>query len=116
MDIDSGFGERGDFSLDQPIEALKKDHELARRLFDEYFRAPEDNARKNIGRRLLLLLETHSVLEENVFYWRAHATDPALVERCQEEHRHIDRLVERLRLALENGVDMRRLDRLFRRL
>jgi len=119
MDMNSSFAGLGGISSDDPIATLQKDHDLARQLFKEYFGTEHRTRRDGTGRRILLLLETHSVLEENVLYWRACVVDPVLVERCEHEHGRADAMIARLKSLMEDGVGSRherQVDAMFRRL
>lgn len=94
--------ERGEFPIEQPMDALRADHHLVRKLFDRYFRAQEAEEKKDVGTHLLLLLEMHTSLEDSIFYPRVQEADPALVEHCTQEHEHATQLVDRLKLMDES--------------
>jgi hemerythrin superfamily protein len=101
MDIDSSAYQRGEFPVDQPMEALKTEHNMVRELFDRYFEARDANDKRDIGRHVLLLLEMHTSLEESAFYPRVREADSSLVEHCEQEHEHAKQLIERLKLMEE---------------
>jgi hemerythrin superfamily protein len=85
------------FPVDQPIEALKQDHNFVKQLFDRYFKAQDLDTKKEVGPRILLLLEMHTSLEDAVFYPKVHDVDSALVDQCENEHEQAKQLIERLK-------------------
>jgi hemerythrin superfamily protein len=99
--MDDSIARRGEFPVDQPIEALRTDHQLVRQLFDRYFQAQDEGEKKDAGHHVLLLLEMHTSLEEGVFYPRVHEADPALIDHCQQEHEVAKQMIERLRIMDE---------------
>jgi hemerythrin superfamily protein len=113
VDTDSNAHSRGEFPVDQPMEALKTDHNMVRHLFDRYFRARDVNEKKETGPHILLLLEMHASLEEAVFYPRVRDADPSLVEHCQQEHDRARQMIERLKLMDEGDPQT---DQMFRQL
>jgi hemerythrin superfamily protein len=93
VEIDDTSRRRGDFPIDQPLQALKDDHALVRRLFERYFH-PEDEAdKRDAGTHILQLLHMHTALEEGAFYPRVHAADPALIDHCVEAHDQAKQLI-----------------------
>lgn len=113
MTIEAGTRRQGEFPTDQPLEALRADHALARELFERYFQAQDRGERKGIGARILALLEMHTTLEESVFYPGVRKADPALVERCGHDHDEAKQLIERLAL-MNDGEEQA--DRMFHQL
>jgi hemerythrin superfamily protein len=103
----------GGFPVDQPTDALKADHHLVRQLFDRYLNTQDLNVKKDVGPQLLLLLDMHTRLEEGVFYVRVRDVDPALVDRCENDHEQARQLMEQL-----DGMDEGdpQTDRMFRQL
>ena len=97
MDIDSKIRQRGEFPVDQPLEALKTDHRFVRELFEEYFRTQDEDERKDLGGHILALVEMHADLEENAFYPRVRDADPSLVAHCEDDHAQARQLVEGLK-------------------
>ncbi len=92
------------------IDLLKADHRKVRSLFREFEQAGngKSSKKKGVGDQILIELEMHSRLEEEMFY-------PALEERlrggkrevvmeAEEEHRIVDALVKELK-AMEPGDD-----------
>lgn len=113
MDIEAQMRQRGEFPTDHPLDALRTDHSFVRQLFDSYFQARDEGDRKEFGEHILSLLEMHTSLEENVFYPRVHALDPALVDRCGDAHGEARGLIEMLKLMNESDP---RAESLFRNL
>jgi hemerythrin superfamily protein len=114
MDFDpNAHRGQGGFPVDQPLEALKGDHDFVRQLFDRYLNAPDLNAKKEVGPRLLLLLEMHTSLEDAVFYPRVHEAAPTLVDQCEEDHQQAKQIIERLK-GMDEGDSPA--DQLFRQL
>lgn len=98
MDIESEIRQRGEFPVDQPMEALKTDHQFVRQLFERYFQAQDVNEKQDAGRHILSLLEMHTTLEETVFYPRVRNEDPALIDQCEQDHDQARQLIRSLRL------------------
>ena len=98
MDADPNAHHRqAGFPVDHPMDALRQDHDMARRLFDRYLNTTDLDIKKETGPRLLLLLEMHTSLEDAVFYPRVHDVAPTLVDQCEEEHQQAEQVIERLK-------------------
>ena len=84
-----------------PIEMLKQDHEKVRRLFREYNTAGERMSEKrDAAEQVLMEIEIHSKLEEEIFYPAVRNKGGELEESVAEgyqEHQQVDRLIEELR-------------------
>ncbi|HJV80684.1 hemerythrin domain-containing protein [Noviherbaspirillum sp.] len=93
---------RREFPVDRPMDALRADHHLVRRLFDNYFHAGDVDDKRDAGSHVLLLLEMHTSLEEGVFYPRVNDADASLVERCEQDHEQARQLIDRLKLMDES--------------
>jgi hemerythrin superfamily protein len=113
MAIDSNMRNRGEFPVDQPIQALKTDHNLVRQMFDRYFQARDADEKRDVGSHILLLLEMHTSLEEAVFYPRVHDVDPSLIDHCEQDHDQAKQLIESLKLMDEADQQT---DRMYRQL
>jgi hemerythrin superfamily protein len=74
------------FPVDQPLQALEKDHHYVRELFGHFLNTQDVLVKQQAGPQILLALEMHAALEEAVFYPRVRSADPALVNECEEEH------------------------------
>lgn len=113
MDIDFNACRRGEFPVDQPMEALKTDHSFARELFDRYFQTQDVDEKKGVGRHILSLVEMHTLLEESVFYPRVRDADPTLIDHCEQEHDEATQMIKRLRLMNDGDPQA---DQMFRQL
>jgi hemerythrin superfamily protein len=101
------------FPTDQPMEALKRDHQYVRQLFDRYLNTSDEAVKQEAGPEIIRALELHADLEEAVFYPRVRSIDPRLVEHSEQEHQEARQLMEQLK-----RFDMAdpQCDRLFRQL
>jgi hemerythrin superfamily protein len=98
MDIDNTAHRSHDtFPVDNPMEALKTDHEFVKKLFDRYLNTQDINVKRQAGPQILLALEMHTALEEAVFYPRVHDIDPALVDHSEEEHQQVKDMIAKLK-------------------
>jgi len=113
MDIETEMRRRGEFPVDQPLEALKTDHGFVRQLFEQYFQSQDASEKKGLGSHLLALLEMHTSLEERVFYPRVREVDSSLIDHCEQEHGEARQLIESLKLMEEGDPHT---DDLYRRL
>lgn len=87
---------QGSFSLDDPTEALMQDHHYLRQLFQRYLSTRDDLVKRQAGPQICDALQRHTALEEAVFYPRVQDVDPALVEKCQDDHQQADELLVQL--------------------
>lgn len=88
---------RGAFPVDQPVEALIRDHNTVRKLVEAYQNGQSADAKMQAAQQILVLLETHSKLEEGVFYPAVRNVDPQMVGHFEQEHQKADDLVESLK-------------------
>ncbi len=93
---------RGSVSLDDPTQSLQHDHDYVRQLLLHYFGTEDERVRQQAGQQICEALQLHTTLEEAVFYPRVQAIDPALVEKCQDDHQVADELLVQL-LELQAG-------------
>ena len=100
MDVNDRRGSAG-FPVDQPMQALRMDHDFVRKLFDRYLTTEDVNIKKEAGPQILLLLQMHAALEETVFYPRVQEADASLVDICEDDHRQVRQMIERLRMMEE---------------
>lgn len=87
---------QGSFSLDDPTQALIHDHNYVRQLMQRYLSTQDEQVKQQAGPRICEALQMHTTLEEAVFYPRVQELDPALVERCQDDHQEADELLVQL--------------------
>lgn len=91
------------FPIHHPMDALKTDHDLVKKLFDRYLEIGHSaDDRKDIGREILLRLDRHMAMEETVFYPRIREVDTELVEQCEAEHQQAKELMVQIR-RMEEG-------------
>ena len=87
---------QGSFSLDDPTQALMQDHHYVRQLFQRYLSTNDDQMKRQAGPQICDALQMHTTLEEAVFYPRVQDIDPALVEKCEDDHQQADELLVQL--------------------
>lgn len=87
----------GGFPTDQPMEALRKDHNFVKQLFDRYLNTQDMKVKQEAGPRILLLLEMHMAVEEAVFYPSVHEVDAQLVDHGEQEHEEAKQLMQQLK-------------------
>ena len=87
----------------QPADAiamLKADHQRVKDLFAQYEATENVDTKRTLADQVFRELDTHTHLEENVFYPTVHEeTDagPALVKDSQEAHQTMKQLMMELR-------------------
>lgn len=87
---------QGSFSLDDPTQALMHDHNYMRQLMQRYLTTQDEQVKQQAGPQICEALQMHTTLEEAVFYPRVQDLDPALVEKCQDDHQEADELLVQL--------------------
>lgn len=101
------------FPSDDPLQALKADHDFVRKLFDRYLQTQDMKVKEEAGPRILQLLEMHTSLEESVFYPRVRSVDASLIDRCEDEHQQAKQMMAQLK-GMNPGDQQ--CDQLFRQL
>lgn len=96
MDLHEHRG-TGGFPVDQPIEALRKDHHFVKQLFDRYQNTQDMQVKQEAGPRIVMLLEMHMAVEESVFYPKVHEVAPELVDHGEHEHEEAKQLMEQIK-------------------
>jgi hypothetical protein len=92
------------FPVDRPTEALIRDHNMFRTLVDAYFNSDSEAVKINAAEQILMLMETHSLLEESVFYPAVREVDPTLIGHFKEEHQRTDEMLVALKgMGLNNA-------------
>jgi hemerythrin superfamily protein len=89
------------FPVDNPVQALLRDHDLVRKLADAYRNTQSADVRKQAATQLIQAIHMHSRLEEGVFYPGVRRVDPNLIARFEEDHLAVDDL-----LATLQGMSM----------
>jgi hemerythrin-like domain-containing protein len=98
------------------IAMLKADHQRVRDLFQQYEATSNVEAKGTIAEEVLVELEVHAQLEENIFYPAVNEeTDegPELVKESMAEHETMKNLIKQLRAM---GSHSRGFDAKFREL
>jgi hemerythrin superfamily protein len=104
IDLDTHRDPTG-FPIDHPMDALKKDHDLMKQLFDRYLEIQHDmDEKEDISYEILLRLNRHMSMEENVFYPRVRDVDAELVKQCEAEHQHARQLMKQIRAMEESDA------------
>lgn len=89
------------FPVDDPIQALMRDHDLVRKLANTYLSTSSRDVKTQAATQLVQALHTHSRLEEGVFYPAVRRVDPNLVAHFEEAHLDVDDM-----LATLQGMSM----------
>jgi len=95
---------------EQPTDAiamLKADHQRVKDLFAQYEATSNPETKRTLAERVFVELETHTQLEETVFYPTVNEeTDegPALVKESLSEHEMVKNLIQELR-GLAHNMD-----------
>ncbi len=87
---------RGSFPPEDPTRSLMHDHNYVRQLMQRYLGTGDKGVREQAGPQICEALQMHTTLEEAVFYPHVRALDPALVEKCQDDHQVADELLVQL--------------------
>ena len=92
----------------QPADAialLKADHQRVKDLFAQYEATTDRTTKRTLAEQAFVELETHTQLEENVFYPAVNEeTDegPELVKESLSEHETVKTLIQELRSMAQN--------------
>lgn len=95
--MDARDNDRGAFPIDRPVEALIRDHNMVRKLFESYQSSDKETVKIRAAEQILMLMESHSLLEEKIFYPAVREIDPALVGHFEQEHLKTDELLVSLK-------------------
>lgn len=85
------------FPVDRPVEALLRDHRMVRTLVEAYRNSDSDAVKINAAEQVLMLLESHSLLEETVFYPGVREVNAEMIGHFEEEHQKTDELLAQLK-------------------
>jgi hemerythrin superfamily protein len=85
------------FPVDRPVEALLRDHRLVRTLIESYWSSGSEAVKINAAEQILMLLETHALLEEGTFYPAVREVAPELIALFEQQHAQTDELLVRLK-------------------
>lgn len=97
-----GARAQGKFALDDPTRALMHDHNYVKELFQRYLGTQDLKVKQNAGPRICDALQTHTSLEEAVFYPSVKQVDAALVDKCGSDHQQAAQLIAQLQ-AMQPG-------------
>jgi hemerythrin superfamily protein len=92
---------RDSFPVDNPVQALLRDHDMVRKLAEKYENTQSADVKKQAATQLIQAIHMHSRLEEGVFYPGVRRVDPNLIARFEEDHLAVDDL-----LATLQGMSM----------
>lgn len=107
MDTNMNASPRPEFPVDQPVIALVRDHNMVRRLVEAYRNSDTQEVKIEIIEQVLTMLETHSRLEESVFYPAVRDVDAAMIDHFEEEHQKADEILVALkRMSLNDPKAM----------
>jgi len=85
-----------DAFAESPIQTLRRDHDMIRKLADKFFNGHSLEVRHQAAEQLLRAIHTHSRLEEAVFYPGVRKIEPNLVAHFEEEHLNVDDMLAAL--------------------
>jgi hemerythrin superfamily protein len=85
-----------DAFTDSPIQTLRRDHDLIRKLVDKYLNSHSLDVRRQAAIQLVQAIHTHSRLEEAVFYPGVRKIEPNLIAHFEEEHLNVDDMLAAL--------------------
>ena len=97
MNMDQNRRPQGNHSFDQPLQALRQQHEYVRKLFDRYLNTQDVEVKKQAGPEILQQLEMHTALEEAAFYPAVQKIDASLVDECEDEHQQAKQMISQLK-------------------
>lgn len=84
-----------------PVQMLLDDHEKVRQLFQQFLQASDTQQKQQIADQVLMELDVHANLEEEIFYpamrQKGDAQDKDMVAEAYEEHAQAKDLMQQLR-------------------
>ena len=84
-----------------PVELILSDHEKMRGLFDDFEAAANKRSKARIAREILLELDVHAGIEEEIYYPAVEAAldeaDKETIAEAEEEHHVVHMLIGELR-------------------
>jgi hemerythrin superfamily protein len=93
------------------LDLLQKDHDDVRQLFDLFKSANNENEHRNMIERIKSALDTHSHIEEIIFYPAVEDQEDeelcTLVDEAFEEHEEVDMLLEEIDRLNREGAELR---------
>lgn len=92
---------KNDEQFDDAIAMLKADHQKVQDLFQQYLTATDTATKQEIATQVFIELETHSQLEEMVFYpaFEEETDDEGeeLIEEARQDHEEVKQMIAELR-------------------
>ena len=81
------------------VKLLKDDHEKVKGLFRKFEKARSDDKKKQLADEIMMELEVHSQIEEEIFYpaVREKVGEDELVAEAVEEHHVVDVLMKEIK-------------------
>src|SRR5829696_7836796 len=83
-----------------PIQMLLDDHQRVRDLFQQLQSDGQGGQTEQVARQILMELQVHSKLEEEIFYpafrQQGNAEDKELIAEAYDEHAEVDQMVTQL--------------------
>jgi hemerythrin superfamily protein len=93
------------------LELLQKDHDEVRQLFNLFKSTSDENEHRNMFERIKTMLDTHSHIEEIIFYPAVEDQEDeelcTLVDEAFEEHEEVDMLLEEIDRLNREGAELR---------
>jgi hemerythrin superfamily protein len=89
--------------IPQALVMLMRDHNYVRKLADTWLYSDDQKVRQQAAEQFVLAVETHSKLEEAVFYPAVRTLDPELVVRFENVHGDADDLIATLKTTPLTG-------------
>ena len=80
------------------LQMLREDHRKVKDLFRQFEEAPDKATKKGIVDAVLMELEIHTALEEDIFYpaVRRQGETGEMMDHAEEEHAAAERLMDEL--------------------
>jgi hypothetical protein len=78
-----------------PVQLIREDHDQVRALFQAFDEAPDHRTKERLVKQLILTLEIHETVEEEILYGQLRALDDTndLIAAAEAEHHDADRLM-----------------------
>jgi len=78
-----------------PVQLIRDDHDHVRALFQAFAEAPDHRTKERLVKQLILTLEIHETVEEEILYGQLRALDGMadLIAAAEAEHHDADRLM-----------------------
>lgn len=85
-----------------PLELLKEDHRVVKKMFDEFEQSEEDKEKEEIAIKAIKELKVHAAIEEEIFYpkvreyFKDNEEEMELLDEAHEEHHVVHLLIGEL--------------------